>query len=81
MNSISTQIIEKLLNRILEQEIINQTLCEVIVDYGIISKEDLQERVKVNVNFMREKVDVMIKNVETAEKIPFIPYFGKPGEA
>lgn len=79
MSSISTQIIEKLISRILEQEVINQTLCEIIVDAGLISQEDLKHKVNSNFAFIENTVNDLNKKVE--EELEFLPYYGKPGEA
>lgn len=80
MNSISIQLIEKLLSRVLEQEIINQTLCEIIVDAGIISKDDLKNKVNSNFEFMENTVDILNKK-KNEEELETFPYYGEPVKA
>lgn len=82
MTSISAQIIEKLFSRILEQEVINQALCEIIVDLGLISKEELELKINKNINFVNTTYD-SLKPIPKKEKeeVEMLPYYGDIGEA
>lgn len=82
MTSISAQIIEKLFSRILEQEVINQALCEIIVDSGLISKEELELKINKNIDFVNTTYD-SLKSIPKKEKeeVEMLPYYGDIGEA
>jgi len=77
MTSISAQIIEKLFSRILEQEVINQALCEIIVDLGLISKEELELKINKNIDFVNTTYD-SLKSIQKKEKeeVEMLPYYG-----
>jgi hypothetical protein len=82
MTSTSAQIIEKLFSRILEQEVINQALCEIIVDSGLISREDLEIKINKNIDFINTTYD-SLKPISKKEKeeVEILPYYGDIGEA
>ena len=50
MNSTSNQIVEKLLSKILEQEVINNTLCDILIEAGLVDEVDLMNRLDENMN-------------------------------
>lgn len=80
MNSTSNQIVEKLLSKILEQEVINNTLCDILIEAGLVDEVELMNRLNDNMNKLEEKVDD-IKEKAKDDFLEMLPYYGEPGQA
>jgi hypothetical protein len=82
MTSISVEIIDKLFRRILEQEVINQALCELIVESGLITKDELEFKINNNIDFVNNTYK-SLKPIPKKEKeeVEMLPYYGDIGEA
>ena len=80
MNSTSNQIVEKLLSKILEQEVINNTLCDILIEAGLVDEAELMNRLDTNMNKLEEKVDTIRQQTED-DLLEMLPYYGEPGQA
>jgi hypothetical protein len=80
MNSTSNQIVEKLLSKILEQEVINNTLCDILIEAGLVDEVELMNRLNTNMDKLEEKVDD-IKEKAKDDFLEMLPYYGEPGQA
>ncbi len=76
-------MIRNLNDRILTQSIVIETLVQVIIESGIISKSELETRLQENVESVSDTLDTLQK--ESSEKISIEDmqglYFGPVGEA
>ena len=76
-------MIRNLDDRILTQSIVIETLVQVIIESGIISKSELETRLQENVESISDTLDTLQK--ESSEKISIEDmqglYFGPVGEA
>ena len=76
-------MIRNLNDRILTQSIVIETLVQVIIESGIISKSELETRLQENVESISDTLDTLQK--ESSEKISIEDmqglYFGPVGEA
>lgn len=72
----SNKIIETLVKRLVLQEVINDSLIELLVESDIVDMDVLKERINSNI----KKSDTLsyINQKEDTEKIP---YFGEAGQA
>lgn len=86
MDSVSRELISKLNDRLLNQTVIIQTLCNILIDKEVISQEELEERITESV----EDVNDQLKELETvfnftpnSEEVEFdfTNYYGPVGEA
>ena len=76
-------MIRNLNDRILTQSIVIETLVQVIIESGIISKSELETRLQENVESISDTLDTLQK--ESSKKISIEDmqglYFGPVGEA
>lgn len=84
MNLISKKVIQNLNNRLLTQSIIMQNLVDIILENGLISEEDLEKRIKKDVEELTNTLDNLQEN--SSDNEDFVEelegfYFGPVGEA
>jgi hypothetical protein len=86
MDSTSRELISKLNDRLLNQTVIIQTLCNILIEKEVISQEELEERITESV----EVVNGQLKELETVfnftpnpeeVEFDFTNYYGPVGEA
>lgn len=84
MNLISKKVIQSLNNRILTQSIIMQNLVDIILENGLISEEDLEQRIKKDVDELSKTLNSLQENssddIDYSEELEGF-YFGPVGEA
>ena len=56
MNLTSKEIIKNLNERLLMQSIVVETLCDLLVDTGVVTHEDLEDMIKENVESQHTKI-------------------------
>jgi len=83
MNSISKVAIKKLNDRLLTQNIIMQTLIDVILENGMITEKDLESKIQKNIDDMDNILDsLQEESSELSEDVVISGmYFGPHGEA
>ena len=83
MNSISKVAIKKLNDRLLTQNIIMQTLIDVILENGMITEKELESKIQKNIDDMDNILDSLQKeSSELGEDVVISGmYFGPHGEA
>jgi len=77
--------INNLSKRLIEAEILLSSITDVVVDNGVITKEELLEMMNKKIDIVNINLDVITKLNNKIEKensiIDSFPYFGKPGQA
>lgn len=73
----SNKIIETLVKRLVLQEVINDSLIEILVESDIVGMDMLKERINSNI----KKSDTLSYINEKKEDTEKIPYFGEAGQA
>tara|TARA_R110002074_G_scaffold107423_2_gene232134 strand:+ start:612 stop:848 length:237 start_codon:yes stop_codon:yes gene_type:complete len=76
--------IKKLNDRVLTQNVILQTLVDIIIDSGIISEEKLEIKIEKNIEKTQELLNSFDKETdfqENSEEVMGSMYFGPHGEA
>lgn len=77
--------INNLSKRLIEAEILLSSITDVVVDNGVITKEELLEMMNKKIDIVNINLDVITKLNNEIEKensiIDSFPYFGKPGQA
>lgn len=83
MSLTSEEILQNFNERILSQNILIQTLCDVIVGAGIISEGDLEGLIEDNFKITEEELDRLRDEYfdEEPQKINGLHYYGPKGEA
>ncbi len=83
MNSISKVAIKKLNDRLLTQNIIMQTLIDVILENGMITERELESKIQKNIDDMDSVLDsLQEESSELSEDVVISGmYFGPHGEA
>lgn len=85
MNSISNRVIKNLNDRILTQNVILQTLMDIILESGLVTEDELESRIQQNI----EGIERTLSNLQqepflethiTKEELEGL-YFGPVGEA
>ena len=56
MNLTSKEIIKNLNERLLMQSIVVETLCDLLVDNGVVTHDDLENMIKKNLESQKEKI-------------------------
>lgn len=69
MNLTSKEIIKNLNDRLLMQSIVVETLCDLLVDTGVVTHEDLEDMIKENVESQQEKIKELRQNSQITTKI------------
>lgn len=85
MNSISKLAIKNLNDRIITQNVIMQTLMEIILENGLIGEDELELRIRKNIEDMENTLNQLRKESSlesfiTDEELEGL-YFGPVGEA
>lgn len=76
------QEISTLTNRIIQQEILIQALCDVLLDNDIIDESTLMDRVNINIEKVNKQFeDLQKKSKPTKEKTDKVTFFGQGGTA
>lgn len=74
-----TIAIQSLSNRLMEIEVLLSATLDLIVDKGILNKDELEVMINDKVSILKNRIETFNKNTE--DKIESYPYFGKMGEA
>ena len=82
MTSISKSTIKNLNDRILTQNIIMQTLIEIILENGLVSEKDLELRIQKNIDNAEKIINTLHQESlnDIGEELEGF-YFGPVGEA
>lgn len=82
MNSIPNHLVKKLNDRLLTQTVVMQTLMDIIIESGLVTEEDLELRIKNNIESIEESINELQKESSpmTGEELEGL-YFGPVGEA
>jgi predicted nucleotidyltransferase len=80
MKSTTKKLIKNLNDRLLTQNIIVQTLIDIILENGLTTEEDLDIRIKSNIELLDEELN-SFKNDETPTDGVGFQYNGQVGEA
>ena len=75
-----TIAIQSLSNRLMEIEVLLSATLDLIVDKGILNKDELEVMINDKVSILKNRIE-NINNSNTEDKIESYPYFGKMGEA
>lgn len=86
MDSTSRELISKLNDRLLNQTVIIQTLCNILIDKEVISQKELEERITESVedvNQQLEELETVFNFTPNSEEVEFelTNYYGPVGEA
>ena len=82
MSLISKSVIKNLNDRILTQNIIMQTLVEVILENGLITEKELEQRIQKNINKAESVIGKLHQeSSDNLEEELNGLYFGPVGEA
>ena len=74
-----TIAIQNLSNRLMEIEVLLSATLDLIVDKGILNKDELEVMINDKVSILKNRIETFNKTTE--DKIESYPYFGKMGEA
>tara|TARA_Y100000389_G_scaffold6354_1_gene6119 strand:- start:81 stop:329 length:249 start_codon:yes stop_codon:yes gene_type:complete len=82
MNLESKKVIKNLNDRLLTQNVIMQTIVEILLENGIVSESELEERIQENIDSTGEAINNLRKE-ESVIEIDEIEglYYGPIGEA
>jgi predicted nucleotidyltransferase len=80
MKLTTKKLIKNLNDRLLTQNIIVQTLIDIILENGLTTEEDLDIRIKSNIELLDEELN-SFKNDETPTERVGFQYNGQIGEA
>jgi hypothetical protein len=81
MSSISDEIIQNLNKRLLTQGIIIESLCDLLIDSGIFTEDELNEQIQENIHLQQEFIDKELSDNKKTSKINLMGYnFGPIGE-
>lgn len=83
MNSIQEEILQNLNHRLLQQTVVINTLCNILVDSKIISQKKLQKLIDSNLDLVEEQLKQLEKQEKDDEIVSQIltNYGGPIGEA
>lgn len=85
MDSTSRELISKLNDRLLNQTVIIQTLCNILIDKEVISQDELEKRIEESVddvnNQLKQLKDIFDSTSDSEEEFEFTNYYGPLGEA
>ena len=81
MNLTSKEIIKSLNERLLMQSVVVETLCDLLVDNGVVTHEDLEDMIKENLESQHKQIQemqiqsfydmVIIQQLRAKNKQPF----------
>lgn len=81
MSSISEEIIQNLNKRLLTQGVIIESLCDLLIDSGIFTEDELENKIKENVHLQQEFIDKELSDNKKTSKINLMGMnFGPMGE-
>jgi len=83
MNSIHEEILQNLNHRLLQQTVVINTLCNILVDSKIISQKKLQKLIDSNLDSVEEQLKELEKKEKDDEIVSQIltNYMGPMGQA
>ena len=86
MDSVSRKLISKLNDRLLNQTVVIQTLCNILIEKEVISQEELESRINESVKDVNQQLEELETTFEfDSEKdeieFEFTNYYGPMGEA
>jgi transcription initiation factor IIE alpha subunit len=73
--------IKKLNDRLLTQNVVMQTLIDIIIDSGIITEDELESRLEKNIESTQRILDGFEETSSTEEEVMSGMYYGPQGEA
>lgn len=81
MNSISEEIIKNLNNRLLTQAVIIESLCDLMVSSGLITEEELENKIEKNIKIHQKFIDEKISDIKKSSNLNLMGFnFGPIGE-
>jgi NurA-like 5'-3' nuclease len=81
MNSISEEIIKNLNNRLLTQAVIIESLCDLMVSSGLITEEELENKIEKNIDIHQKFIDEKISDIKKFSNLNLMGFnFGPIGE-
>ena len=86
MDSTTKQLISRLNDRLLNQTVIIQTLCNILVDKEVISQDELEIKINESINEVNEQLEELETTFEfdyeqDEVEFEFNNYYGPIGEA
>jgi len=69
MNLTSKEIIKSLNERLLMQSVVVETLCDLLVDTGVVTHQDLEDMIKQNLKSHKEQIKKLQQNSNLSIKI------------
>jgi len=86
MDSTTKQLISRLNDRLLNQTVIIQTLCTILVDKEVISQDELEMKINESINEVNEQLEELETTFEfdyeqDEVEFEFNNYYGPIGEA
>tara|TARA_Y100000389_G_scaffold4326_1_gene4125 strand:+ start:459 stop:707 length:249 start_codon:yes stop_codon:yes gene_type:complete len=73
--------IKKLNDRLLTQNVVMQTLIDIIIDSGMITEDELESRLEKNIENTQSILDGFEETSSTEEEVMSGMYYGPQGEA
>lgn len=73
--------IKKLNDRLLTQNVVMQTLIDIIIDSGIITEDELESRLEKNIESTQRILDGFEETSSPEEEVMSGMYYGPQGEA
>jgi hypothetical protein len=69
MNLTSKEIIKNLNERLLMQSVVVETLCDLLVDTGVVTHEDLEDMIKENLESQHTKIQELRNKTTSSIKV------------
>ncbi len=73
--------IKKLNDRLLTQNVVMQTIIDIIIDSGILTEDELESRLEKNIESTQSILDGFEETSSTEEEVMRGMYYGPQGEA
>lgn len=81
MNSISEEIITNLNSRLLTQSVIIESLCEILVNSGLVAEDELHDIIQQNIDTHQKLIDKKISEIKNSSNLNLMGFnFGPIGE-
>jgi len=82
MNSISKRTVKKLNDRLLTQNVILQTLIDIILENGLVTEKELEQKISKNIESTEKLINELHQesSLDLDEELEGL-YFGPVGEA